>query len=288
MCALKLRVRTEAADGDCREGVLPQAAPAVHEHHHQDRIDFLGYRVSARGESGDIEEAWRFLDQHGYTRTVQCLNPHSIVEARRDREFQEALQSSSLLLPDGIGVVMGARLLVRRVLERVPGFEFFIGFTRLAALHGGLRYFFLGSSDAVLAAIRFRMGLEFPSIHICGTYSPPFKPSFTEEENASMVEAVNAAAPDVLWIGMTAPKQEKWLRENAYRLNVPLAAAIGAVFDFYACTKKRSPEWSRRCGLEWLPRFLAEPRRMMRRNLVSTPLFLAIILKEKIRYFVHI
>lgn len=252
-----------------------------------DQIDFLGFRVSARGESGDIEQAWRSLGRRGCPMIVQCLNPHSIVEARRDRAFREALQSSSLLLPDGTGVVMGSRLLGRPVPQRVAGFEFFLGFTRLASLRGGLRYFFLGSSEPVLAAIRLRMSLEFPDIHVCGTYPPPFKPRFSEGDNTSMVDAVNAAAPDVLWIGMTAPKQEKWLQENARRLHVPLAAAVGAVFDFYAGTKKRSPEWYRRHGLEWLPRLVSEPRRLMRRNLVSTPVFLAILLQEKIRHLVH-
>jgi N-acetylglucosaminyldiphosphoundecaprenol N-acetyl-beta-D-mannosaminyltransferase len=110
--------------------------------------------------------------------------------------------------------------------------------------------------------------------------SPPFKDEFDEADDAAMIAAVNAARPDVLWVGMTAPKQEKWIYRNHDRLDVPFTGAIGAAFDFYAGTKKRAPQWVGQMGLEWLPRLVREPRRLWRRNLVSTPKFLYKVLAQ--------
>jgi len=147
----------------------------------------------------------------------------------------------------------------------------------------GLKYFFLGSSKKTLCLIAERMKQDFPYIEVCGTYSPPFKNEFRNEDNQLMIKAVNEAKPDVLWVGMTAPKQEKWIYENRDKLNVPFIAAIGAVFDFYAGTKERSSGFWITIGLEWLPRFLKEPGRLWERNFKSTPIFLGWVLKEKIK-----
>jgi N-acetylglucosaminyldiphosphoundecaprenol N-acetyl-beta-D-mannosaminyltransferase len=133
----------------------------------------------------------------------------------------------------------------------------------------------------VLERIVKRLRREFPHIEVCGVYSPPFKEELSDEDDAVIVRRVNEARPDVLWVGMTAPKQEKWIYKNRHRLDVPLTAAIGAVFDFYAGTRKRAPEWVCRIGLEWLPRLLREPRRLFRRNFISSPMFLLMVLQEK-------
>jgi N-acetylglucosaminyldiphosphoundecaprenol N-acetyl-beta-D-mannosaminyltransferase len=125
------------------------------------------------------------------------------------------------------------------------------------------------------------MQKDFPNIEITGTYSPPFKPEFTPMENNAMVNAVCHAKPDVLWVGMTAPKQEKWVHQNKDRLNVKLLAPVGAVFDFYIDTIKRSPPWFLDHGLEWLPRLIKEPRRLWDRTLLSAPKFLMRVLSQR-------
>lgn len=247
----------------------------------------LGYRISSGGLMADADAAWAMVSARRPGRYMACANPHSIVVARSDRDFERALKQADLLLPDGAGILLAARLLDLPIHERVAGFEFFAEISRRAQERGAagqpLSYFFLGSSPQVLAAITARLSRDYPDIRIAGTLSPPFRAEFTEEENAEMCRQVNASGADVLWVGMTAPKQEKWLLQNRHQLQVPFSGAIGAVFDFYAGTRKRAPEWVCNMGLEWLPRLLREPRRLWRRNLVSSPLFLSMVAGEKLR-----
>ena len=246
-------------------------------------VEILGYSTSAGGLSGDIEHAWGILGSRAVGSYVACLNPHSLVEARKNDLFRKALSEADILLPDGAGIVIAAKLLGLDLHERVAGSDFFSELTRQAENRGGLRYFFLGSTDTVLEKIAARINRESPSITVCGTYSPPFKDELNEEDNREIIRRINASSADVLWVGMTAPKQETWIFNNKDKLGVPLIGAIGAVFDFYAGTKKRAPEWVCKLGLEWLPRLLREPRRLFRRNFVSTPLFLLMVLREKLR-----
>ena len=243
-------------------------------------IDVLGYRVSAGGLAGDVDAGWQLMRSGTAGGYVACANPHSLVVAAEDAEFAEALQEADLLLPDGTGILLAGRLLGTPVRERVAGFEYFMDTSRRADEQGGVRYFFLGSSQTVLDAIATRLAVEFPNITVAGMLSPPYKPEFSDQDNAAMHAAIRAAKPDIVWVGMTAPKQEKWIHRNAVAGGAPLYVAIGAVFDFYAGTVKRSPAWFRRHGLEWFPRLWREPRRLWRRNFVSTPLFLGRILRQ--------
>jgi len=248
-----------------------------------DTVRILGYETSAAGLSGDMVKVWDILATGVKGKYVACANPHSLIEARSDGAFRQALHDAEILLPDGIGIVLAAKVLGLDLRERVAGSEFFLRLTEEAQLRGGIKYFFLGSTDHVLGKITARLNKEFPDVIVCGVLSPPFADNFSDDENRKMVQQINAARPDVLWVGMTAPKQEKWIHKNKDKLDVPLTGAIGAVFDFYAGTKKRAPEWVCKLGLEWLPRLLREPRRLFSRNFVSTPLFLLMVVKAKFR-----
>jgi len=243
----------------------------------------LSYYISHRGISGDVKLAADFLSSDRNGRYLACANPHSLVVASRDYEFKAALQNANILLPDGAGIILAAKILNLPISERVAGSEFFKAFSEYLSNNGGSRYFFLGSSKQVLDLIVKRLRHEYPHITVSGTYSPPFREVFSEADNEAMIKAVTQANPDVLWVGMTAPKQEKWIHQNRDKLNVPFIGAIGAVFDYYAGTKKRSSPFWQKLGLEWLPRFLKEPRRLWERNLKSTPIFMGWVLREKMR-----
>ena len=140
---------------------------------------------------------------------------------------------------------------------------------------------FMGSSQKVLDLIVKRAAEVYPHLKVV-TYSPPYKPEFSDEDNKAIIDAINAVNPDLLWIGMTAPKQEKWTYSHWNELNIHChVGTIGAVFDFFAGTVERAPMWWQRHGLEWLYRLLKEPKRMWRRYIIGNTLFLWNMLKEK-------
>lgn len=244
---------------------------------------FLEYHISHRGVVGDVKFTINTLSSCKYGHYMACANPHSLVVASRDSLFSAALKGADVLLPDGHGILFAAKLLNLPISERVAGFEFFEALSEYLSNNGGAKYFFLGSSCEVLEQIEKRMKRDYPNIKVAGTYSPPFKDVFSEYENSRMIDAVNNTSPDVLWVGMTAPKQEKWIYQNRNKLAVPFIGAIGAVFDFYAGTKKRSSPFWQKLGMEWLPRFLKEPSRLCERNLKSTPIFLWWVMKQKLK-----
>lgn len=214
---------------------------------------------------------------------LACLNPHSYAEALHDGMFNRALLDADWLVPDGAGVVLASRLLGGGIRERVTGSDVFLALHRRMNAVGDLSVFFLGATEDTLGLIRKRMAQDYPNVRVAGTYSPPFKPSFSDQDVASMVVAINAASPDVLWVGLTSPKQDIWIYQNRDKLNVRFAAAIGAVFDFYTGRVKRAHPIFQKMGLEWFIRSIQEPRRLWRRHYVNAPLFVVHVLKAMVR-----
>ncbi len=214
---------------------------------------------------------------------INTINAFSYDNARKNVLFSEALQKGDVLIPDGISIVKACRFLNAKSQpkERIAGWDLFVYEMEKLNRVGG-KVMFLGSSDAVLNLIRQRVAEKYPKIEV-DTYSPPYKPVFSDEENEAMISAINHSNPDLLWIGMTAPKQEKWAYTHLDRLDVHChIGTIGAVFDFFAGTVKRAPERWQRVGLEWLYRLLSEPRRMWRRYFIGNAKFIYYIMLEKI------
>lgn len=222
---------------------------------------------------------------------INTINAHSYNVAQKDDAFAEALQRGDYLIPDGASIVKAYKWLRAnsQPKERVAGWDLF--FFEMNALEREsekltdqsktLKVMFLGSSEKVLALIRERAAIDYPHLAVV-TYSPPYKPEFSEGENRAMIQAINETNPDLLWIGMTAPKQEKWTYQHWKDLEIHChVGTIGAVFDFYAGTMKRAPLWWQMHSLEWLYRLLSEPKRMWRRYVIGNPLFLWNILQEK-------
>ena len=219
---------------------------------------------------------------------INTINAHSYNVAQEDALFAEALQKGDVLTADGASIVHACRWLrtPSQPTERVAGWDVFIyemtALEKLAeAANTHPTVFFMGSSPEVLQRIKERAALDFPYLKI-QTYSPPYKSEFSPEDNVAIIGAINAAKPDLLWIGMTAPKQEKWTYSHWQKLDIHcLVGTIGAVFDFYAGTAKRAPLWWQQHSLEWLYRLIKEPRRMWRRYIIGNAKFVHNILKEK-------
>ena len=212
---------------------------------------------------------------------INTINPHSYVVAKEDGELKRALLESDVLVPDGSGIVLAAKFLKGKKIKKIAGADVH-KFLLEKAQREKLKVFYMGSSQNTLNKIKERLKNEYPDI-TAGFYSPPFKESFSEEENREIVEKINEFKPDILFIGMTAPKQEKWLNRHKDEIYFNIASSVGAVFDFYAGNVKRPPQWIINLHLEWLFRFLQEPKRLWRRNFISTPLFLFDMLNEKIK-----
>lgn len=228
-----------------------------------------------------VNDAVRCIDRRDSRVIFVCANPHSIVAAQEDRQFSAALNNSDFSVADGVGVTMMAKMVNIRIGPRIAGHDYFKGILDALQKRGNGRVFFFGSSDHVLDLIGKRFRKEYPGLTLCGALSPPYG-EWSEEDNESMIRMINAAEPDVLWVGMTAPKQEKWVEANKGRLNASVIGSIGAVFDFYAGTYPRAPVWMCKLGMEWVYRLVKEPRRMWRRNFISSPKFVYLMIKRHI------
>jgi N-acetylglucosaminyldiphosphoundecaprenol N-acetyl-beta-D-mannosaminyltransferase len=243
--------------------------------------DILGYAVSTAEKDECLDLIMSWLKAGLRRKYFVCANPHSIEIALKDSVFDEAIKRADLVVPDGVGVIVASKIMKGGIRCRVTGSDIFWGLNSRMQKEGGYSCFFLGSSEDTLSAIREKMAVDYPAIRVAGVYSPPFKPEFNDEDNSAMIEAVNAAAPDALWVGMTAPKQEKWVYKNLDSLNAGFIAPVGAVFDFYTGRVRRSHPSFQALGLEWLPRLLQEPGRLWRRNFISNPRFLLRALRAR-------
>ena len=212
---------------------------------------------------------------------INTVNAHSFNTAQKDDLFADALRNGDYLIPDGVSIVKACKWLKAKSQpkERIAGWDLFVLEMDKLNRKGG-KCFFMGSSPNVLELVKKRASSDYPNITV-ETYSPPYKPEFSKEDNEAIIHAINQACPDLLWIGMTAPKQEKWAFEHWDELDIHChCGTIGAVFDFFAGTIKRAPQWWQRHSLEWLYRLMKEPKRMWRRYVLGNILFLYNITKE--------
>jgi len=213
---------------------------------------------------------------------INTINPHSYVTAKSDSVFQEALKKSDFLIPDGSGIVLASKIIYKTDIEKIAGADLHKFLLSKMNEKSG-KVFYMGASQKTLDKIEERIKVEYPNIQV-QSYSPPYKAEFSVDENDVIIKKINSFKPDVLFVGMTAPKQEKWLHEHKDNLEFKVASCIGAVFDFYAGTVERPSQFWIDIHLEWLPRLLKEPKRLWRRNFISTPLFLWDILLYKIGF----
>jgi N-acetylglucosaminyldiphosphoundecaprenol N-acetyl-beta-D-mannosaminyltransferase len=240
----------------------------------QDFINILGFRIYTGNESSLPDNI----------KGVICtLNPHSYIISLKDERFRKSLQDADLLIPDGIGIVIASRILSGKKIKRITGSDLHRVLISYSDNTKGSCFYF-GSGENTLNKIKERLSREHPGVHT-GFFSPPFKPYFSEEEDLYFIKYINDFNPEILFVGMTAPRQEKWVNENRHLLNARIICPVGAVFDFYAGTVKRPGKFWLNTGLEWLPRLLREPKRLWQRTLISTPLFLYYVFKEKLHSF---
>ena len=231
------------------------------------KISFLEYKVESNKS---------FLDDlFNSKQSINTINPHSFVVARNDIFFKKSLIKSSYLIPDGIGVVYAIKLLYGLNVKRYSGAELHHDLLEIAESKK-MKIFYMGSSSNILKLIKKKIKSNYSNIEV-SYYSPPYKNEFSQLDNELIIKKINNFSPDILFVGLTAPKQEKWINNNLQYLNIKLACGIGAVFDFYSGNIKRAPGWVMKLSLEWLHRSLLSFR-LMKRNFISNPKFIFIII----------
>ena len=213
---------------------------------------------------------------------VCAVAVHAVMVAQHDSELRDALLGSALTVPDGMPLVWAANALGAELDNRVYGPELMLRYSRRCAERGHRVWLYGGRDQGSLAQLALNMRRDFPGIHIVGGYSPPFRP-MTDAEEDELVAAIERDRPDVLWVGIGVPKQEKWMARMRERLSVPVMAAVGAAFDFHAGRISQAPSWMQERGLEWTYRIAQEPRRLLPRYLYYNPAFLMAVGGQLVR-----
>ena len=197
---------------------------------------------------------------------------HGVMEAQDDAEFKKILNGAFLCTPDGMPMVWAGKLAGHREMGRVYGPDLMLDVCAWSETSGA-KHFFYGGADGVAELLARQLQEKFPRLKIAGTYTPPFR-RLTANEEKQLAAQITAAAPDILWVGLSTPKQEKFMAEYLPKLDVTLMVGVGAAFDFHSGRVRQAPRWMQRSGLEWFYRLCSEPRRLGKRYLRNNPLFL--------------
>jgi N-acetylglucosaminyldiphosphoundecaprenol N-acetyl-beta-D-mannosaminyltransferase len=243
------------------------------------RLDILGVHVSALDMATAIEEIERWI-RRGDRSYATLTGVHGIMESARKKEVQQAHNGAGLVLPDGMPLVWLLWHAGFALSERVYGPDLMLALFDKSQ-HTGHRHFLYGAIAPTLALLKSNLEQKFPVATIVGAYSPPFRPAGAAEQDA-VIEAINARAADIIWVGLSTPKQELWMAKHRYRLSAPVLIGVGAAFDFHAGLVRQAPHLLQRAGLEWAFRTAMEPRRLALRYLRNNPVFLALLAADKL------
>ncbi len=244
------------------------------------RVDVLGVGVSAITPDDALGEIARWIDD-GEQHYVCVTGMHGVMEAQHDPELLRIHNDSGLTTPDGMPMVWAARYAGAKSVERVYGPDLMLAVCEQAAEKGWGSYLY-GATDEVLDRLRANLTERYPGLKIVGAYSPPFRP-MTPDEDAAAVRAINDSGAEIVWVGLSTPKQERWMDAHVGLVHAPVLVGVGAAFDIHAGNLRQAPKWMQRSGLEWLFRLASEPRRLWRRYVINIPKFLFAIARRRPR-----
>lgn len=242
------------------------------------RVNVIGVYISNLFFNELIQEFNACI--HSKNKIRVCVTPvNCLTAAHHSQQLKELYNSADFVLCDGVPVLWASRFLGTPVKERITGLDLMPAYIRECAAKGYSMYF-LGAKEGVAKTLSEKLQQQYPFIKIAGYYSPPFAGRFSEEENDIMIRLINAAKPDILWVSFTAPKQDYWIQEHFDKLDTHIAIGIGGAFEVTAGLIDRAPLFFRRNGLEWLYRFMKEPKRLFRRYFIEAPVFFPLVLKQ--------
>lgn len=234
--------------------------------------------ISTKNLSETINNFKKVIESNNKSRV--CVTPvNCILWARKNKELKELYNSADICTSDGVPLIWASKLLGNPIRGRVTGLDLLPEFSKVAA-EKGYTFFLLGAAEGVADRLKEKLETENPGLNVVGTYSPPYAKTFSEEENQKMIHMINKEKPNVLWVSLTAPKQDYWIYEHFDMLDVNIAIGVGAAFDVVVGDITRSPEWMQSYGLEWFYRLIKEPKRLYRRYLIEAPQFIPLVLKQ--------
>ena len=237
------------------------------------RFDFIDDNVAT-----EAIERWKQNEERHY---VTHANPHTVMLCQRDIEMQKAIKKAEMILPDGIGIILAAKILGYAHNSRVTGSAFMLRLCDWGRIKE-YRHFFYGGAEGVADMLARKLSEKYPGLQVVGTYCPPFK-QLSEEEDKRIIEIINTSKPDILWVGLGAPKQEKWMANHLDKISATAMIGVGAAFDFQSGNVKWAPAWVRNLGMEWAWRLIHEPRRMWKRYLLNGPIYLVKVVCQRLR-----
>jgi N-acetylglucosaminyldiphosphoundecaprenol N-acetyl-beta-D-mannosaminyltransferase len=241
------------------------------------RVDVLGVGISAIDMGQALEEITRWVQQREL-HYVCVTGVHGVMESRRDPELRRIHNASGLTAPDGRPMVWAGRRAGAANMAHMRGSDLMSAVCAMAADRGWSSFFY-GGGQGVPELLAERLVARFPGLRVAGTWSPPFRP-LTPEEDRSVIELINRCGPDLVWVGLSTPKQERWMAAHREQLNAPAMLGVGAAFDMHAGLMPQAPQWMQRSGVEWVYRLSREPRRLWRRYLRNNPRFVVEILRR--------
>jgi N-acetylglucosaminyldiphosphoundecaprenol N-acetyl-beta-D-mannosaminyltransferase len=245
------------------------------------RFPVLGVLVDGVQIPEVVQQVESWVQRRENCHFIAVTGMHGVMEAQHDAEFRMVLNSADLVVPDGMPLVWIGRLRGHQLARRVYGPELMLSVCESAATRG-MRHFFFGGAPEVPEKLAQLLRKRFPGLNVVGAYSPPFG-AVTRQEDQEIIAGINAAAPDVLWVGLSTPKQEKWMHAHRDRLSVPVLIGVGAAFDINSGMKRQAPVWLQERGLEWAFRLIQEPRRLWRRYILYGSQFIFYVGLELLR-----
>lgn len=242
-------------------------------------MDFAGNKIDIVEVEDVVERMSSWIKQgEAKARWIVVTGMHGVVQAYKHADFRYILNSADLFVPDGISLVWLARLKGFKIKRRVSGSDLMRSFFQLSEKEGFSNYFY-GDEESTQKELNKKLLSEFPNLKIAGSYSPPFR-KLTKKEDDEIIEKINRSKPDVLWVALGLPKQEKWIFEHKDKLDVSVIIGVGAAFKFLSGKVKRAPAWIGNAGFEWLWRFFCEPKSMWKRVFIDIPFFIWLVMLE--------
>lgn len=245
-----------------------------------ERVNVLGVGVSAINIPMALEQIDQWIERRDNKTYVTVSGVHGVMESQRDEAIRRMHNEAGMVTPDGMPLVWLGKMAGHKHMDRVYGPDLMLAIMEKSQKEG-YRHYFYGGAEGVPELLKRKLEEKFAGIQVVGSYSPPFR-ALSQEEDAQIVQMINDTQPDIVWIGLSTPKQEKWMSAHVGRISAPVMIGVGAAFDFHAGLKSQAPRAIQRSGFEWLYRLITEPRRLWKRYLVNNPLFILGILGQKL------